>query len=163
MGAIGTCLLLSTGYVLTAIGYYLNHRFIFHGRLPKWAPKKVKKIHRWYAGFHMRHHLHAEQDDELVKDYLKIPVVGKIVMLIALAAIGMLSKPVAAGCFIFFVTYGVRHGAIHGAGIGGRKLDKDSYHYRHHMLHHQKGNWGHVNFSGVHPWIDKVFKTYRKS
>jgi len=111
----------------------------------------------------MRHHLHASQGDELVATYLKIPLAGKITMLTVLAMISILSKPVAAGCFMFFITYGVRHGAIHGVGIGGRKLGKDSYHYRHHMLHHQKGNWGLINFSGVHPWIDKIFKTYRQS
>jgi len=161
MGVLAACLLLLSGYTATAVGYYLNHRFIFHGRMPRWVPKRIKRAHRWYAGFHMRHHLHAEQDDELVEDYLKIPTAGKVVMVIMLLVIAMASISFSIGCLIFFTVYGIRHGAIH--GVGRKKLSKDSYHYRHHMLHHKKGNWGEANFSGVHPWIDKVFGSYRQS
>ena len=152
------------GYLMTAFSYYLNHRFIFHGRLPKRTPKLIKKLHRWYAMFHTKHHIHAGQDDVSMEKYAKIPVTGKLVLAAIVGGISAASWGVALGILVFFVVYGIRHGSIHGIrvlGMGPAK--KDSYHYRHHMLHHSTGNWGKYNFSGVHPWIDKVFGTYKES
>lgn len=156
--------LFTIGYVATTLAYYINHRFIFHGRLPIWVPRIIRRTHQWYSGFHMRHHIFAfpeETSVEEVKEYLTIPTLAKLLMLSGLIITSYVSAGLALGIATFFIMYGIRHGRIHGMYVPGFKpIDKNSIHYQHHMLHHSRGNWSKFNFSGVHPWVDKLFKTY---
>ena len=152
------------GYAITALAYYFNHRFLFHKRLPKQVPKIIRDWHRKYANLHIQHHKHAWPEDERVKEFIKVPIFGKVILLLIVAAVGVISASASLGILIFFAVYGMRHSAIHGVSIAGNKVaDSSSYYYRHHMLHHTNGNWHKHNFSGVHPWIDKVFGTYKES
>lgn len=152
------------GYFLTALAYYFNHRFLFHKRTPKWMPKVIKKAHRWYANFHTQHHIHAWPDSYRVHEFIRIPLFGKIMMGGIALATTLISPLMALGILTFFTVYWVRHSAIHGISVLGNKpLDDTSPYYQHHMLHHTNGNWHKSNFSGVHPWIDKVFGTFKES
>ena len=158
-------LLFIIGYVATTFAYYINHRFIFHGKMPQWMPKPIKRLHRWYAGFHLRHHLNAFPDESgttsHVEEYLQVPAYGKIIAGLLLLGISFFSIGLATGVLTFFIVYGVRHGTIHGISVVGfGPVSKSSQYYRHHMSHHTKGNWNKYNFSGVHPYVDKIFKTY---
>ena len=157
-------LLFVTGYIATTFAYYINHRFIFHGKLPPWTPGQIKKLHRWYSGFHLRHHLNAFPKNGLttnVEEHLHVPIYAKIIACLMLLGISFFSTGLAGGVLTFFIVYGIRHGTIHGINVVGFKpVPEYSYYYKHHMSHHTKGNWTKYNFSGVHPYVDKIFKTY---
>jgi sterol desaturase/sphingolipid hydroxylase (fatty acid hydroxylase superfamily) len=160
--------LFAVGYAVTALTYYGNHRFIFHGKPPKWTPRKIKRLHKWYSKFHMQHHLNAFPNDDgttkNVEEYLRVPFFAKVLASITLGCISFLSLSLAAGILAFFIAYGIRHGTIHGINvIGFKPLKKDDKYYRHHMSHHTTGNWNKFNFSGVHPIIDRVFGTYSET
>ena len=160
--------MLAVGYVATALMYYANHRFVFHGRPAKWIPKNIRRLHKWYAKFHMQHHLNAfpleDGSTENVEQYLRVPTYAKIISAILLAAISFFSIGLSAGILLFFAAYGIRHGTIHGVDvIGFKSLKKTNKYYRHHMSHHTTGNWNKFNFSGVHPSIDKLFGTYSET
>ena len=70
------------GYAITALAYYFNHRFLFHKRLPKQVPKFIRGWHKKYADLHIRHHKHAWPEDEKVKEFIKVPLLGKIILLL---------------------------------------------------------------------------------
>lgn len=152
------------GYAAITLAYYFNHRFLFHKTAPRWLPKFIRKIHKRYANLHILHHKHAWPEDGQVEQYIRVPLFGKVLLGALALGVGYFSIFAASGVATFYCVYGVRHGIIHGISqVGIKPLDETSGHYRHHMLHHQNGNWHKFNFSGVHPWVDKIFGTYKES
>lgn len=156
-----TLIFAATAYCATALLYYFNHRCIYHGK-PR-GPNIIKKIWRYWASFHLIHHKHWTQEDAKTSQYIQIPLIGKIlgasIVLIIVAITG--NTGIGIGILAFFIVYGVRHGTIHGFTVAGifKPAKKTSGYYKHHMSHHMPGGIKY-NHSGVHPIIDKIFKTY---
>ena len=138
--------LLIFGHYFGAIGLYLTHRFIFHGKVEKIKPlAKLKKLHTL-------HHKHF--DDEKLYQYIYVPIWGRISLTAALAIVGALvNVPFAIGLGSFAFLYMKRHMDIH-------TIDKESRFHKHHNLHHKNAR---VNFSGIYPWIDSLFGTKKQS
>lgn len=131
------------GHLCGALGFYLNHRFIMHGKLGRLPLlKNVKRLHALH---------HAHPYDHLRNDHLIIPVWGKILMMGLIALLSVFSFPFAMGGLSFFIYYGYRHYNIH-------NHDHESHFYLHHHFHHSHDSL--ANYSGVYPFVDKVFLTY---
>jgi len=130
------------GYTLAALGWYLNHRFVFHGKLGKLPIlKEFKKLHTI-------HHKKAYTEDR--NDYIFIPVWGHALLLCISSPILYLNITMWAGCACFAVVYGIRHYKMHNG-------EADTPYQEHHRTHHTTHPMH--NFSGVHPIIDKIFNT----
>jgi sterol desaturase/sphingolipid hydroxylase (fatty acid hydroxylase superfamily) len=124
-----------------AFAIYFNHRFVLHGKLGKLPVLRKTMI------MHGLHHAHSYTDDCL--DYINIPVWGWITLLSLTGLLTYLSLPMGLGLLSCWVYYEIMHRYIHFQG-------KDGSFGVHHRLHHEKPN---INFSGVHPWIDRIFNT----
>ena len=125
-----------------ALVLYLNHRFVFHGRLGKLPV--LKKM--W--GLHALHHRHAFDDS--ADDYLVTPLWGKLSLSALFILSGIIITPAfAVGLFSFALVYAYRHRITHHGDQSRFAL--------HHMHHHRKIN---VNFAGVYPIFDRAFFTY---
>tara|TARA_Y100000593_G_scaffold11444_2_gene20569 strand:- start:516 stop:944 length:429 start_codon:yes stop_codon:yes gene_type:complete len=133
---------LALGHVSGAFILYLNHRFVFHGRLGKIFFLKPGRL------LHARHHAHAY--DRRRNNYIKAPLWGAL----AISSLILLSGLAihwffALGLLTFSMLYSRRHEAIH-------NRDNYSEFYHHHKIHHENPK---VNFSGIYPTIDKIFGT----
>ena len=141
-------LLLSFGHFLAVVAVYLNHRFVFHGKLGKLPLlKRAKRLHAL-------HHAHAYTEDR--NSYFE-PLWFKVIFFTSLLLVSMLiSTPFAFGLLSFAILYAYRHKRIH-------NQDTTSYFSLHHRHHHSVNPQ--TNFSGVYPSVDKIFGTisYKKS
>lgn len=130
------------GHCLAALAVYFNHRFIFHGSLGR-LPILRKAIK-----LHILHHLHAYDDDR--NKYFE-PFWVQLGFFAFVAVIGLiLSWAFALGILSFGLLYNYRHKDIHNE-------DVLSYFSIHHRYHHVVDS--RFNFSGVYPFIDRLFKT----
>ena len=139
-----TCCWVVAGHMSGALALYLNHRFVFHGQLGK------IKILRGFSRLHELHHKHAYSSDR--NDYLKTPDWGKYSLSTLMFMAGVvINWWFAVGLFTFAILYSVRHFAIH-------NHDNFSNFFYHHEIHHQNIRY---NFSGMYPFIDRVFGTIK--
>jgi len=130
------------GHILAAFAIYLNHRFVFHGKLGKLPFFKFTKR------LHALHHAHAYTEDR--NDYFE-PLWLKIVFLALLFVVGLvINASFALGLTSFIALYAFRHERIH----NDDKTSRFSLHHRHHHTVNVK-----CNYSGVYPIIDYIFGT----
>ena len=130
------------GHVLASFGVYLNHRFVFHGKLGKLPFFKFTKR------LHAMHHAHAYTDDR--NDYFE-PLWLKIMLFALLCVIGVVVNiSFALGLASFGLLYVYRHERIH----NDDKTSRFSLHHQHHHTVNVK-----CNYSGVYPVIDYIFGT----
>jgi hypothetical protein len=134
----------SLGHFTSVLAVYLNHRFVFHGRLGRLP------ILRKFRKLHIKHHLCAYNDDK--EEYFEPPWV-KVVFFILVVIVGFISAPFSLGLLSFGALYAYRHKRIH-------SVDKTSKFSLHHAYHHKVDS--RVNYSGVYPIIDYFFGTNRK-
>lgn len=137
--------LLIIGHFTAALLVYLNHRFVFHGKLGTKGP--LKFIRR----YHTLHHAHPK--GERVYDHIYMPVWARVMFVAIYVGISFVSFPFALGMLTFSIYYGYNHLAIH-------EKKHRNHSYFHHTLHHKDPT---VNFSGMYPFIDKLFSTYKES
>ena len=137
--------LLVLGHFTAAFLVYLNHRFVFHGKLGKIGPlKHIRK-------YHSLHHAHAWGNKMYY--YILVPWWARILFLGIYAAISLVSVAFAVGLATFSAYYAYNHYAIH-------KKSHRGHSFYHHSLHHSDAK---VNFSGMYPFIDRLFSTYKES
>tara|TARA_R110002020_G_scaffold445998_2_gene658132 strand:+ start:792 stop:1241 length:450 start_codon:yes stop_codon:yes gene_type:complete len=138
-------LLIIIGHFTAALLVYLNHRFVFHGKLGK--TKVLKPLTRYHA----LHHKHAW--GARMPSYIIMPKWARFFFTWVYVGVAWLSFPFAMGLLSFSLYYAYNHLAIHRAKHYGHS-------YYHHTLHHMKPKW---NFSGMYPFIDKLFSSYIES
>ena len=137
--------LLVVGFFFTSLMFYLNHRFVGHGKLGKWPLLKyIRKMH-------LVHHRNDYNDKR--NNYLRLPTWSKALFFITFLMISLISVPFAAGYLLYVFYYEWLHYRMHND-------DQANGCSRHHFLHHRKS--ARHNFSGTMPIIDKVFGTYYK-
>lgn len=131
------------GHFFAAIFLYLMHRFVFHGFLKRWPLlRTLAKLH----GYH-----HAKVDD--IK-YMIAPFWAKISLALVLLLFGyFIHIGFSLGIASFGILYMFRHWSIH-------QSEKKTRFYYHHMFHHYNVK---TNFSGIYPFIDKIFNTYEET
>ena len=135
-------ILVLTGFFLTSILFYLNHRFIGHGPLGKWPLlHHMKRLH-------MMHH--RNDYNEKRNKYLILPLWAKIAFFFVFLLLCIFSSSFALGYILYVFYYGWLHYKMHNG-------DKTGYFSRHHFIHHRKSS--RHNFSGTMPFIDKIFGT----
>jgi len=136
-------LLAVVGFFFTSLLFYLNHRFVGHGRLGKWPLLKyIRKMH-------MIHH--RNDYNEKRNDHLLLPIGAKALFLLAFLLICLISFPFALGCLAYSLYYEWLHYRMHNDGQEGMCS-------KHHFIHHRKS--ARHNFSGTMPFIDKIFGTH---
>tara|TARA_R110000824_G_scaffold218601_1_gene405318 strand:- start:698 stop:1150 length:453 start_codon:yes stop_codon:yes gene_type:complete len=134
--------LFSIGHIIAAIAVYLNHRFVFHGKLGRLP------ILRNTRKLHLKHHAHAY--DDVRNEYFE-PLWVKVGFYLFISLVGTLfSWAFALGLFSFGLLYSYRHKNIHNA-------DTSSYFSIHHRYHHVVDP--RYNYSGIYPSIDYLFGT----
>jgi len=134
-----------TGHYIGALIVYLNHRFVFHGRLRRWP------LLKGLARLHGLHHAHHSDDFDR---YIFVPMWGKLLLALSLFLVSLISLPLACGIGSFSLLYMHRHWAIHNG-------DNTSKFHKHHNMHHTTEP--NKNYSGMYPFIDKIFGTYVES
>ena len=135
--------LLCIGFFFTSIMFYLNHRFVGHGKLGKWPLlKHIRKMHLIH---------HRNDYNEKRNDHLKLPFWSKILFFIVFVAISFISLPFASGYLLYVFYYEWLHYRMHND-------DHSGVCSQHHFIHHRKS--ANHNFSGTMPFIDKLFGTY---
>jgi len=140
------CFLVVTGFFFTSLLFYLNHRFVGHGRLGKWPLLKyIRKMH-------MIHHRNDYNDKR--NEHLLLPLGAKMLFLLAFLLICLASIPFALGCLTYSLYYEWLHYRMHNDNQKGACS-------RHHFIHHRKS--ARHNFSGTMPFIDKIFGTHLKN
>ena len=136
-------ILFCLGHIVSAVAVYLNHRFVFHGRLGRLPVlRKLRKLH-------IKHHLHAYDDE---RNYYFEPLWVKMAFFIILALVSFINIAFSLGLLSFGLLYAYRHKSIHNE-------DKTSYFSVHHFYHHKVDS--RVNYSGVYPSIDRIFGTFK--
>jgi hypothetical protein len=131
------------GHFIAALLVYLNHRFIFHGKLGRLP------LIKHYTKFHTMHHAHAY--DSKMEDHILVPWWGQIIMTLAIMSTGFIFGIwFALGVLSFSFLYMYEHWAIH-------HWDKTSKASVHHRIHHLKHPF--KNYSGIYPFIDDIFGT----
>ena len=85
--------------------------------------------------------------------YILVPWWARILFLSIYAAISLVSVAFAVGLVTFSAYYAYNHYAIH-------KKSHRGHSFYHHSLHHRDAK---VNFSGMYPFIDRLFSTYKES
>ena len=139
-------LLAVVGFFFTSLLFYLNHRFVGHGRLGKWPLLKyIRKMH-------MIHH--RNDYNEKRNDHLLLPIGAKALFLLAFLLICLVSFPFALGCLAYSLYYEWLHYKMHNDSQEGMCS-------KHHFIHHRKS--ARHNFSGTMPFIDKIFGTHLKN
>ena len=133
------------GHFVAALLVYLNHRFIFHGKLGTKGPL------RFFRRFHTLHHAHPEGDK--LYEHIYVPLWARVAFVLIYLSIAMVSLSFSLGMATFSLYYSYNHLAIH------KKTHKNQSYY-HHSLHHDDAS---VNFSGMYPFIDRMFSTYKES
>jgi len=140
--------LIFLGHFGAATLVYLNHRFVFHGKL---GNKRVLKPIKRY---HTRHHQKPNSQKHLLT-----PLWARFMFCVAYALVGWyISLWLMVGLASFSIYYAIYHYRIHKRGVPTNRYLRRSFY--HHKLHHDVPT---VNFSGMHPFIDKVFSTYSES
>ena len=130
------------GHILSAFIVYLNHRFVFHGRLGRLPGFRATRR------LHALHHTHAY--DEERNNYFE-PLWVKVIFYGFLLLIGSLVNwSFSLGLLSFGLLYSYRHKSIHNG-------DTSSYFSVHHRHHHTVDTK--CNYSGVYPVIDYIFGT----
>lgn len=140
--------LIIIGHFTAAMLVYLNHRFVFHGKLGK--TKLLKPLVR----YHIMHHAHAE-GPEMTK-YALMPKWARFFFTWVYIGVAWVSVPLAVGLLSFSLYYAYNHLSIHRK----KPLWGLSHSYHHHSLHHRLPK---KNFSGMYPFIDRIFSTYLES
>lgn len=131
------------GHYISALFLYLVHRFIFHGTLRRWP------VFKNWARLHGLHHADVSNIHHMLAPFWVKCLLFSILVLTAL----LIHPGFALGIASFGLLYMYRHWAIH----------QDEYKtkfYYHHMYHHHNVK---VNFSGMYPFIDKIFGTYTET
>jgi len=82
-----------------------------------------------------------------------MPIWARVMFVAIYVAISFVSLAFAFGMLTFSIYYGYNHLAIH-------EKKHRNHSYFHHTLHHEDPT---VNFSGMYPFIDKLFSTYKES
>ena len=83
--------LLVLGFFFTSLMFYLNHRFVGHGKLGKWPLlKHIRKMH-------IIHHRNDYNEDR--NNHLRLPTWSKALFFITFLMISLISVPFAAGYF----------------------------------------------------------------
>ena len=138
-------LLFILGHIISATAVYLNHRFVFHGRLGRLPLiRKLRKLH-------ILHHLHAYDDE---RNFYFEPLWFKVLFYCFFVSLGAcVNWPFALGLLSFALVYSYRHNRIHNE-------DRTSRFSVHHYHHHKADP--RTNFSGVYPIIDYIFGTAAK-
>jgi sterol desaturase/sphingolipid hydroxylase (fatty acid hydroxylase superfamily) len=130
------------GHILSALIVYLNHRFVFHGKLGKLPILKITKR------LHALHHKHAYDDER--NSYFE-PLWVKVSFYCFLLLVGSLVNwSFSLGLLSFGLLYAFRHKKIHNE-------DRSSYFSVHHWYHHTVSTK--CNYSGIYPSIDYLFGT----
>jgi sterol desaturase/sphingolipid hydroxylase (fatty acid hydroxylase superfamily) len=137
--------LIIIGHFTAAFLVYFNHRFIFHGKLGTKGPLKI------FRRYHTLHH--AFPEGEKLYDHIYVPIWARILFIFIYLSIAMISIWFSIGMATFSVYYGYNHLAIH-------EKAQHRHSYYHHSLHHDVTT---VNFSGMYPFIDRLFSTYKES
>jgi len=130
------------GHILSALIIYLNHRFVFHGKLGK-LPILKKTRH-----LHALHHAHAydkERNNYFEPLWVKMSFYGLLLLIGS-----FINWSFSLGLLSFGLLYAYRHKSIHNEDIG-------SYFSVHHRYHHTVNTK--CNYSGVYPIIDHIFGT----
>jgi len=132
-------------HFVTAFLFYLNHRFVFHGKM-----KKSGLLASWKM-VHTRHH--RVDYGPNFKKYAMIPWWGWLAIVAVCYAIGIYTNSyVGGGVFSYFLAYEVRHYRLHKTPIGTDRLSR--FHYYHHRKDARK------NYATIWTFIDRVFGTY---
>ena len=135
--------LLVLGFFFTSLMFYLNHRFVGHGKLGKWP------ILKYIRRMHLVHHRNDYNDKR--NDHLKLPIWSRILFFITFLMVSLISLPFACGYLLYVFYYEWLHYRMHND-------DQTGTCSRHHFIHHRKS--ARHNFSGTMPFIDKIFGTY---
>lgn len=139
-------LLLILGHFFAALFVYLNHRFVFHGKLGNLP--LLKK----FTTYHTLHHAHPI--GKKCRQHIFVPLWAKILFILMYSLVGyVFSGWFALGMVSFSGYYSINHLKIH------EKLLK-THSYYHHIDHHGRPD---NNFSGMYPFIDQIFGSYIES
>ena len=112
------------GHFVAALLVYLNHRFIFHGKLGRLP------IIKHYTKFHTMHHAHAY--DDKMEDHMFVPWWGQLLITSAILSTSLIfGWWFAFGVLSLSLYYMYKHLAIHRWAV-------DSEIARHHKIHHLK-------------------------
>jgi len=130
------------GHYIAALGVYLNHRFLFHGRLGKLP------ILKYFKRLHANHHKHAY--DSQRNDFFEPWWVKAVFIAIILTSSMVIGIAFPLGVLSFGLIYAYRHKRIHNRD---RTSHFALYHYYHHSVDLR------TNYSGVYPFIDHLFGT----
>ena len=134
-----------SGFFVTSVMFYLNHRFVGHGPLGKWPI--LKHIRR----LHLIHH--RNDYNEKRNDHLLLPYWAKLLFLSVFGLLSIFSLSFASGYLLYAFYYEWLHHKMHND-------NKKGICSRHHFIHHRKS--AKHNFSGTMPFIDRLFGTYYK-
>jgi hypothetical protein len=134
--------LFSVGYILASILWYMNHRFILHGRVGDFPFLKH------FKHLHTLHHVHAYDGQK--NKYIVVPWWAHLIIVSVSAPFLFFSFSLWCGAATFPLVYTWRHYSIHNS-------DTSSVYYRMHAIHHTVNPF--VNYSGVHPVVDRIFGT----
>lgn len=146
MALLQALILIMCGHLLAAFLVYLNHRFVFHGKLGKLP------LLRHLRRKHTLHHAHAHGKN--MKKHIFAPLWARCVFLVIYGIVGIfISIPFMIGLVSFSLYYAHNRLKIHTQTSG-------THSYWHHRHHHRHPN---TNFSGMYPTMDKVFSTYIES
>jgi len=145
MNVFSAIFLIFAGHFLGALILYLNHRFVFHGKLGRLPVlSKIKRLHAMH---------HAHPDDIWMDEFIFVPVWARLIIATAVMAFGVfINAWVAIGVASFMLLYSYRHYEIH-------TRDRTSKFHNHHGVHHAISTH---NFSGIYPFIDDIFGTALK-
>ena len=134
------------GHFFMALFLYLNHRFIFHGRLG------TMKILKPWKKIHTMHHKNDYKENW--KKFALIPWWGWICISAVCCVVGYLTNAFfGIGVFSYFISYEVVHYYLHKHPLKG---NISNFHYYHHRKNPKK------NFATFYLFIDKAFGTYKK-
>jgi sterol desaturase/sphingolipid hydroxylase (fatty acid hydroxylase superfamily) len=136
-------LLTLAGFFVTSLMFYLNHRFVGHGKLGKWP------ILKYIRKMHLLHHRNDYNDKR--NDYLRLPLWSKALFFAVYLILCFISVPFAFGYLMYVFYYEWLHFKMHND-------DHTGWCSRHHFIHHRKS--ARHNFSGTMPFIDRLFGTY---
>ncbi len=132
-----------SGFFFTSLMFYLNHRFVGHGKLGKLPLLKyIKKMHLIH---------HRNDYNEKRNNHLRLPTWSKALFFATYLLMCLISVPFASGYLLYVFYYEWLHFKMHND-------DHTGWCSKHHFIHHRKS--ARHNFSGTMPFIDKIFGTY---
>ena len=139
---LSALLFLVSGHLAGTYLFYFFHRHIFHGSLGRYP------VLSQLRAIHTRHHSRPDDPDT----YL-FPWWANLIIWSSLSSLFLIAPMFSIGIASFFMYYAYRHRSAH--------TGKDTKAARHHKSHHYKNPA--ANFSGAHPFVDRVFGTYDPS